>query len=105
MRGKNEETHRRNRSHHHRTSPCNHTCGPCLQFGGGYATCSSTWSYTWANSTASITHMHQADLLKRQVDRPAGVSTFKGHYRYNGATWMELDTSGNYSGAVFGCSA
>ena len=75
------------------------------QFGGGYATCSSTWSYTWANSTASITHMHQADLLKRQVDRPAGVSTFKGHYRYNGATWMELDTSGNYSGAVFGCSA
>lgn len=76
------------------------------QTGQGYANCGSTWSFTRANSTQSLTHYHSlvgVGLWKR-VTKPAGISTFKGFYQ-EGLVWMELSSPGNFSGAVYGCSA
>lgn len=74
------------------------------QTGQGYANCGSTWSFTRANSTQSLTHYHSIPGLWRKTTKPAGISTYKGFYQ-EGLVWMELSSPGNFSGAVYGCTA
>jgi hypothetical protein len=74
------------------------------QSGAGTSTCSSTYSYTWANSTQSIAHRHESGGQWVQSTKPAGVSSYKGWYK-PGPVYMTLNTAGNFSGAVYGCTA
>ena len=70
----------------------------------GHSNCTTTWSYTWANSTASLKHLHETGGQKRYVTKPSGVSSYKGWLR-PGNVYFELDTSGTFSGEVMGCAA
>ena len=78
--------------------------GAFAEYQSGSANCGSSWSYTRANSTASITHMHETGPYWEQKTFPAGVSVYKGIWR-PGLVFMVLNApAGNFSGEVFGCS-
>lgn len=74
------------------------------QSGSGSAVCNTTWSYTWVNSTQTIRHTHDIGSYWEYIDKPAGVSSHRGIWE-PGAVFMSLTTPGNFSGAVYGCSA
>lgn len=74
------------------------------QWGSGTANCGSSWSFTRANSTARLYHLHETSGMKGGDDYAAGISSHREFWK-PGSVYMTLDTSGNYSGAVFGCSA
>lgn len=74
------------------------------QSGSGYADCSSTYSYTRVNSNAQIRHWHEYPNNWAYDDKPAGISSWKKFWK-PGLVWMELNTIGGFSGAVYGCSA
>ena len=74
------------------------------EFKNGHSTCGTTWSYTWANSTAGLRHYHETGGQWRRSDKPSGVSSYKGWYKPQGV-YFELSTSGTFSGEVMGCAA
>ncbi len=74
------------------------------QSGSGSSNCATTWSFTRANSTQSLRHTHEYGGFWRSTVLPSGASSWRGIWR-PGVVFMTLSTPGNYSFAVFGCSA